>query len=83
MMSCLVLCRSPSDVGYSMIRPVSVNKESDNNDYDEIDNIVQANNMQVATKGDENDIQKFENVYANNEYVEHEYPYPDEFQGDY
>ena len=59
-MSCLVLCRSPSNVGYSMMRLVSVHNESDNNDSDENDNIVQVNNMQVAAKGDENDFERVE-----------------------
>ena len=38
--------------------------------------------MQVAAEKNKNDIEWVDNVYANNEYVEFEYPYSDKFQGD-
>ena len=43
---------------------------------------MQKNSMQVATGGDKNDTEWVDTAYANNEYVEVEDSYLDEFQGD-
>jgi len=62
-----------------MMRPSSVHNESDDDDSDEIDNVVQQNSMQVVAEGNENDIEWVDNAYANNDYVGLEDSYPDEF----
>ena len=57
-----------------------MHKESDDNNSDEDDNVVQENSMQVSAEGDENNTKWVDGAYANNEYVGLENSYPDEFQ---
>ena len=70
------------NVGPSMICPTSVHNESDDNDANADDNVVQENSVQVAAEEDENNTKLVDNAYANNEYVELKDLYPDEFQSD-
>jgi len=65
-----------------MTRPVLAHNESDDDNFDKDDNVVQENSMHVTTEGDENNTEWVDNAYDNNEYVKLEDPYPDEFQGD-
>ena len=68
-----------SNVGPSMMRPASVHNESDDDDFDEDNNVVQENSMQVAAEIDKNDTEWVDNARASNEYVEVKDLSPDEF----
>ena len=75
----------PFNIGCSnvvpfMIPPVLLHNESDNDDTD-VEIAVQENSMHVA-EGDENGTDCVDSAYANNEYVEIQDPYPDEFEGE-
>ena len=69
----------PSNVGAFTMCPTQVHNESDSDDSDEDANIVQENSMQVAAEGDKNNTEWVDSAQDNNEYVELEDPYLDEF----
>ena len=58
-------------------------KNSDDDDSDESDDVLQENRMQLTAQDLEDNIEQIEDMQANNEYVELEDLHHDEFDDDW
>ena len=59
-----------------------VYENSDHDEAEKSDDVLQKDNMQVAVQDLKDDTDQVEDVQANNEYVEHIDPHFDEFEDD-